>query len=283
MATTITIEGLTLDTEAPPGAGARAGTRAGTREPLLFVHGYLATAWIWECYTQFFSLLGYRCYALNLRGRCGSRPTADLGRVRMSEFIQDAADAARALGRPIVFGHSMGGLIALKLAEMGSVSAAVLVSPAPPRGIPIFSWELARHLLPYLPAVLRSREVAATYDDLAALVLNCVPAEERREAFSHFVPDSGRAGRDMILGAVRVDPRGVRCPLLVIGADADRFLPPRIARRVAEKYGARFHVAAGHGHAAIREPRWELTATEIARWLDAGAASRPAREETVIA
>lgn len=280
MGTTITIEGLTLAAEQPTAAEA---TRPGARAPMLFVHGYLATAWMWERYTRFFARRGHPCYALNLRGRCGSRPTDDLGGVRMEEFIEDARDAARALGTPIVFGHSMGGLIALKLAETGSASAAVLVSPAPPRGIPIFSWALARRLVRYLPAVFGSRPLAASFDDLRALVLNRVPPEEQREAFAHFVPDSGRAARDMILGAVRVDARGVRCPLIVVGADADRFLPLRIARRVAERYGARFLVATGHGHASIHEPGWEETAAEIARWLDAGAGARAATQEGMIA
>lgn len=276
---TITIQGLTLATE-QPAVRAAGGP---PREPLLFVHGYLATAWMWERYLAFFAQLGHPCYALNLRGRCGSRPTARLGAVSMAEFIEDADDAARALGSPIVFGHSMGGLIALALAERGRAAAAVLVSPAPPHGIPIFSWGLARRMLPYLPAILRSREVPARFDDLRALVLNCMPPEEQRAAFAHFVPDSGRAGRDMILGSVRVDPRRTRCPLLVVGADADRFLPLRIARKVADRYQASFVVARGHGHASVHEPGWEALAREIAQWLDAGAASRAATRERVIA
>lgn len=278
MGRTITIEGLTLVADEPP-----ATARHVVREPVLFVHGYLATSWMWEPFAQFFSRRGHPCYALDLRGRCGSRPTPALGAVRMTDFIADAEDAARALGRPIVFGHSMGGLIALKLAERDLTSAAVLISPAPPRGIPLFSWALARRMLPYVPAIVRSRVVAARFDDLRQLVLNCMPEPEQREAFRHFVPDSGRAGRDMILGAVAVDARRIRCPMLVVGADADRFLPPRIARRVAQTYGAGFLVAKGHGHASIHEPGWEAMAVEIARWLDAGAAARDAAKERVIA
>lgn len=278
MGTTTTIEGLTLIVEEP----AEAAARHPSREPLLFVHGYLATAWLWERFARFFARRGHPCYALNLRGRCGSRPTAALGAVSMAEFIEDAADAARALGRPVVFGHSMGGLIALKLAERGCASAAVLVSPAPPRGIPIFSWTLARRMVAYLPAILRSREVVARFDDLRALVLNRMPPGEQVEAFQHFVPDSGRAGRELILGAVRVDPDAIACPLLVVGADADRFLPPRIARRVAQIYGARFVLVHGHGHASIHEPGWDGIAAEIASWLDTGAA-RDGAEERVIA
>ena len=278
MGTTITIEGLTLVVDEPEQPAARHPSR----EPLLFVHGYLATSWMWERFAQFFSRRGHACYSLDLRGRRGSRPTAALGAVTMGEFVADAEDAARALGRPVVFGHSMGGLIALKLAERGRVAAAVLVSPAPPHGIPLFSWTLMRRMLPYVPAIVRSREVSARFDDLRALVLNRMPPQEQREAFRHFVPDSGRAGRDMILGAVRVDPTAIRCPLLVVGADADRFLPPRIARRIAQTYGARFVLAEGHGHASIHEPGWDMMAAEIARWLDAGRA-RDTAEERVIA
>ncbi len=240
------------------------------RAPILFVHGYCATALMWECYVDHFSRLGYPCYAVNLRGRAGSRPVANLGAVRVADFIDDAREVALTLGKPVIMGHSMGGLVALKLAEEGVVSAAVAISPAPPRGIPVLSWRLITHMAPYVPAIFRSRPLVPRFEDFRDLVLNCVPTAEQRDFFAHFVPDSGRAARDMMFGAVRVDgERLTGIPVLVVGADEDHFLPMRIALRVAKRYNTPFRTAHGHGHASIHEPGWEELASYIQKWLEA--------------
>jgi pimeloyl-ACP methyl ester carboxylesterase len=252
-----------------------------TRTPLLLVHGYLATAWTWERYVEFFTLLGYSCTAMNLRGRSGGEPVVDIGRVTMDEYYADAQAAAQELGRPVVFGHSMGGLLALKLAEADLVRAAVLISPAPPRGIPLISLGLVRHMAAYLPAILRSRAVRARFTDFRSLVLNRIPAQEQRELFARFVPDSGRAARDMMLGSMRVDPDRVHAPMLVVGGDDDHFVPWRVDARVADRYGTARLLTHDHGHMLVREPGWEIVAAQIASWLEAnhaGPASNDAGE-----
>ena len=239
------------------------------RPPLLFVHGYFATAWVFDRYLDFFARRGHRCLAVNLRGRAGSRPGVDIGGVSMAEFVEDALLAARTLDHPIVVGHSMGGLVAQKLAERGEVRAAVLMSPAPPHGITVFTLELVRRQIVYLPAILRSRPVVARERDFSPLVLNHIPLERRHEVFTQFVPDSGRAGRDMLLGNVRVDEKMLRCPTLTVAGDDDHFIPLRTVKRIAAKYGSPLHVAKGHGHLLMQEPNWESTAQVIADWIDA--------------
>jgi len=111
MPDTITVGNLTL-ASAQPRPGARA------KPPMLFIPGYFASAWVYESYLPFFADRGYAGFALNLRGREGSAlPSGTmLGRVSINDFIDDARQVARwlteRLSRPIVVGHSMGGLIA---------------------------------------------------------------------------------------------------------------------------------------------------------------------------
>src|SRR3954464_761811 len=130
-----------------------------TRPPVLFVHGYFATAAVFTNWLPFFANRGFPAYAVNLRGRAESRTVADLGRASIGDFVDDASAVARRLDKPVVVGHSMGGLIAQCLAERGEVRAAVLISPAPPRGITVLSPRLAIKQLKYLPAIFRSKLV----------------------------------------------------------------------------------------------------------------------------
>jgi len=255
----------------PAASGARR-----PKPPVLFVHGMMAGAWIFERYQRFFSARGYASWAVNLRGHYGSRAVPDFGRVSFFAYVDDAIAAAGALAdaygveRPVVVGHSMGGLIAQKLAERGAVDAAVLLCSAPPRGISVTSLTLARYQLRYLWPILRGRPIAGSRGGMDALNFQHVPPEERDALYARFVPESGRVGRELSLGAVAVDPERVRCPVLVCGATDDRLVPVRVARRIAKLYGDRatYVEFAHHAHLVLLEPNWEGPAADIVRWLD---------------
>ena len=122
-----------------------------TRPPILFIHGILAGPWYFENYQRFFAGRGYPSLALSLRGRPGSRRVPDIGRITLEEFVADAREVARSMGRPIIVGHSMGGLLAQRLAEEGVSDTVVLVSSAPPRGITLATPRLVAKQLKHLP------------------------------------------------------------------------------------------------------------------------------------
>ena len=104
---------------------------------------------------------------------------------------------------------------------------------------------------------------------MRALVLNRVPAAEQDAVLDRLIPDSGRAGLEMALRGVPIDARRIHCPMLVIAGADDRFIPPRIGRRVAARYRARFELIERHGHMLPIEPGWEALATTVIRWIDA--------------
>ena len=238
-----------------------------TRRPVLFVHGYFATSSVFTTWLPFFAERGVPAFAVNVRGRAGSRPGIDLGSASMEDFVNDASAVAQHLDHPAVVGHSMGGLIAQRLAERGEVHAAVLISPAPPRGITVMSPRLAMKQLKYLPAILRSGIVVPARDDLRDIVLNRVPPELQDAMLDELVPDSGRAGKEMSITGVPVDRDRVRCPILVIGADDDQFIPKRIVERIAHRYGASARILEGHGHMSVLEPGWESVAELVDQWI----------------
>jgi pimeloyl-ACP methyl ester carboxylesterase len=235
--------------------------------PVLFVHGFYAQASVWKHWLPFFCARGFPAYAVNLRGRAGSRPGTRLGGVSVNDYVADAAEVAETLGRPVVVGHSMGGLIAQRLAELDAVRAAALIAPAPPRGIPLLSWKFVVKQLKVLPRALTSRVIDPNRDDLRELAFNCVPQPLQDVALGELVPDSGRAGRELSLTGVAVDRRRVRCPLLVVAGERDRFIPARIAARVARRYGVPLRTIPEHGHMVIIEPEWETLAGDLADWI----------------
>ena len=241
----------------------------GDRPRLLFIHGMFGGAWQFEEWQLHMARRGYSSVAVDLRGQSGISPAADGGAISLHDYVAAALRVARELGRPAVIGHSMGGLVAQKLAEEDAVSAVVLICSAPPRWISVLSGSLLTRLLKYAPELLTSRPIVAGRADADALFLNRVPLAERDRIFERIGPESGRAARELALGALAVDASRVRCPMLSVGAGDDRFLPPRIARAIAKKYDCEYREYAGHGHYIIGEPDWERVADDVAGWIAA--------------
>lgn len=236
--------------------------------PVLCLHGLFAGSWVYERVLPLIAERGYPAAALSFRGHPPAAPIPAIGRASIAGYCHDAFEAARELERPIVIGHSMGGLVALLLASRNLVRAAVLVSSAPPRGISVFSRPLLLRMARYLPALLLSRPFVPTDADLDALVLNEVPEHERSAIRGRFIPDSGRAARQIALGVYDVPLRSLRAPLLVVGAEHDRFVPITVARRLSRRLDAPLHVARGHGHFLFSEPGWEAQVGAILDWID---------------
>ena len=238
-----------------------------TRPPILLVHGILGGPWYFENYQRFFAARGYPCYAVSLRGRAGSRVARDVGRISLEEFVTDALDVARVLGRPIVIGHSMGGLVAQRLAEEGAADIAVLLSSASPGGITLATPRLVAKQIKHLGTLLRSRPLVSSDADADDLIFSHIPPEQRPALRARLVPDSGRAARDLSLGTVRVDETRVRCAMLVGGGLEDRFVAPRVARALATKYRAPCWQYPHHGHFLPMEPGWEMIAGDVESWI----------------
>ncbi len=236
--------------------------------PLLFVHGMWGGAWVWERWLPFFAARGWDGYALNLRGRAGSRPVADIGRVPLADYIDDAAAVARRLGDVVVVGHSMGGLVAQALAARLDPVAVVALTPAAPRGVwALRTAALVMATLRYAPALVRSRPLMPSRRVMMRLALEGLPAEERETVYRTLVPESARLARDVALRGVAVDAAAVRCPMLVVAAERDRITPPSVVRRVARRYGATLYEYPGIGHMVPLEPRWRAVALDVAAWL----------------
>lgn len=261
--------GLTLTVERPEAPAA--GT-APARPPLLLVPGMFGGAWHFDRWQPLLADRGWTSYALNLRGHHDSRPVPDFGATPIADFVTDALEVAAWLHgvhgeKPMIVGHSMGGLVAQKVAEAGAVQAAVFLCAAPPRGISALTLRLLGRMVPRVGALAGGKPIMLTPEEDAELALNRVPPGERAAIHARMVPESGRAARDLAFGSVSVDARRVICPVVCVSAGDDRFVVPSVGRKLARKYHAPWWLEPGHGHLLLQEPGWEVPAGDVERWL----------------
>jgi pimeloyl-ACP methyl ester carboxylesterase len=239
-----------------------------SRPPLLFIHGMYGGSWYWVNYLRTAAEAGWEAWALNLRGHHGSRPVGNLGAVSVHDYVRDVHDCLAALGEVVLVGHSMGGLIAQKVAETGRVRAAVFLASAAPRGIVVLRWPVLSRMVRHLGPIFFNRPLVPNRANADALILNMLSPARRQWAFDQFVPESGRAARELAFGGVSVDPRQLTCPTLVVGAERDVITPVGVQRKIAARYRAEYLEIAGNAHMLMLENGWERPIKQILEWAD---------------
>lgn len=101
--------------------------------PVLLVHGAWHGAWCWEKVTPLLAAAGVGAKALDLPGHGGAgKPGWGIG---LDDYARAVADAARAMGRAHLVGHSMGGIVIARAAEMApdAVSGLTFLAAFLPR------------------------------------------------------------------------------------------------------------------------------------------------------
>src|SRR6056297_889578 len=250
-------------------------------ETIFFIHGMWGGAWYWGNYRRFFENQGYRCEATTLRHHDMDPrgvPDPRLGTTGLLDYAADLEQEIRELNvKPILMGHSMGGLLSQMLAERGLAKAIVLVTPAPPSG----NWMCLK------PSVVRSfwsiqmkwgfwkKPMLPKFDAAVYSMLHLLPPDEQKETYEKFVYESGRAMFEIgywLLdsnGAAKVDASKVACPVLVVAGAEDRASPPSVARPIAERYKSvsTYKEFEGQAHWMVAEPGWQEVAEYIEAWL----------------
>ena len=100
----------------------------GTGRPVALVHGWCCDHSFFEPQLEHFSRVGRRVITFDLRGHGASGAPA--GHYTMGLFADDIAWCLEKLGaqRPVVIGHSMGGIIAFELAaRFPDLPAAIIM------------------------------------------------------------------------------------------------------------------------------------------------------------
>jgi pimeloyl-ACP methyl ester carboxylesterase len=221
-----------------------------TVQHLAVMLGYLAT-------------IGWEVYAPDLRSAAGQGATPPLGRMRMNDLLSVGGEALDALGRPaIVMGHGLGGLLALKLAEIRETKAAVALAPLLPgvRNRLLAVWP--QRVASWTGQPLKPPSGRTMFE----LLLDVEPFQ-RPAMVKAMVPDATQAAREVATGRVHFGPAKDASPRLIIAGAADPFVPVDAVTAFAASIGARLITVPGRGHWLIGGRGLERTIGEAHRFL----------------
>jgi pimeloyl-ACP methyl ester carboxylesterase len=223
---------------------------AGDLRPVVFVHGLWLLASSWDRWASLFEEAGYSALTPGWPGDPDTVPDANARpEVFAGKSVGQVAEHFAAVieqldRRPVIIGHSFGGLLAQILAGRGLAAATVAIDPAPFRGVlplPISSLKSARPVLGNPRN--RHRAVPLTYEQFRFAFANAVDEDEARALYDQFaVPASGvplfqAASANLNPWTeAKVDSKNPeRGPLLLISGEQDNTVPWTLVKASFDK------------------------------------------------
>lgn len=259
---------------------------ASNPKTVLFVTGSFVGNNCWDAWANYFQQQGYETQSppwpfkegdpASLRDK---HPLGNPGLASLSlaEVIDHYAGIAQRFARkPVIIGHSMGGLITQILVNRGLAAAGIAIHPVPPMGvIPIeFSFYKAGWKGLGLFSSLKKTYMMSFRDWQYAFV-NGMPMNEQREAYETYtIPESYRVTRGALGKAAKIDFKKPHAPLLIVSGSTDHIIPASLNKRNFEKYRkansgiTEYRDMPGRNHFVLGQSTWKEDAQNIRDWIE---------------
>jgi pimeloyl-ACP methyl ester carboxylesterase len=220
----------------------------------VFLHGIGGAARIWAPQIASFAAAGFRPVALDLPGYGARAPVDHMDFETLAADVE-AAIARLDLDRPILVGHSMGGMVAQTALRRrpDDYRAAVLSGTSPAFGDPTGEFQKK-----FVADRLGPLDAGRTMAELAPPMVETIsgPAPDpagRKLAIDTIAATSERTYRAAVHCLVGFDERAnlsrIRVPVLCLAGEHDRLAPAAMMERMAARIpGARYVRLAGVGH-----------------------------------
>jgi pimeloyl-ACP methyl ester carboxylesterase len=234
----------------------------------------------WEHWVDHFRANGCNCIAPAWPGRDEPvdilrkrHPDPQLGRLTLSNVLERLTSTIKALKeKPVLIGHSMGGLAVQVLLQRDLAAAGVAIDSAPPMGVFTTTWSFLKANWPHItPFASQSSPIAMSFERFQYAFANTLSLAEQRAAYDKYVvPESRRVPRESL--TTKIDFKKPHAPLLLIAGSADNIIPASLCKANYAKYrqspsSTDFKEFAGRTHFIIGQDNWKEVADYVLAWL----------------
>jgi pimeloyl-ACP methyl ester carboxylesterase len=261
-----------------------------TGTPVMFIHGLWLHSTSWGPWLELFTERGYATSAPDwpgiadtvLAARDNPAAIADHGIEDVARHYAGLIDRLPAKTKPVLIGHSFGGLIAEKLLGEDRAAAAIAIDAAQIKGVLPIPISTLRSTLPvFRNPANRHRAVSLTADQFRYSFGNAVSQAESDELFARWaIPAPGKPLFEAATAnfaphspaAVEVN-NSSRGPLLLITGGQDHTVPEAVTRATYRQYRHSEAVTelaafADRGHSLTIDSGWREVADHCLDWLD---------------
>lgn len=248
---------------------------------IILIHGNFVNQTSWEKWKERYEQKGYTVYTPANPGHDGipsdlrKQVHPDLTKTGFIDVVNTIIKLIETLPeKPLIIGHSMAGMAAMKLLELDKAAAAVSIDGAPPKNVfpPIATLKSALPAFGFFSSkkyFMGSREWYDKY------FFNTLPERDRANAFDSFaVPESYKVSRELVLNSFsNIDFSKPHKPILFIGGGSDTIFPSSLTTTLARKYKdgnsrVDLKIFQGKSHFICGEPGWESVADYILDWYE---------------
>jgi len=258
-----------------------------TRTPVVFIHGLWLHATSWAPWAELFSEAGYDPIAPGWPGdpdtveaaRANPDALADHGIDDVTRHYQAIIDTLPA--RPILIGHSFGGMIAEKLLGLDYGAAAIGIDAAQIKGVLPLPLSALHATLPvFKNPANKHKAVSLTAEQFRFSFGNAVSPEESDALFERWtIPAPGKplfeaaAANFSLHSPAKVNTANEgRGPLLLVMGGRDHTVPEVITKATVKQYRHSSAVTdleefADRGHSLTIDSGWREVADGCLAWL----------------
>jgi pimeloyl-ACP methyl ester carboxylesterase len=251
---------------------------------IVFVTGAFVSNSCWDEWRIYFESKGYSTVAPAWPFKDGTAEElrnrqphdTDLAALTLPQLIDHYIDVVKSFPqKPIVIGHSLGGLITQIICNRGYAAAAVAIHSVPPQGV--FPYEFS-----FLKAGWRvlglftslKKTYLMSFKKWQYAFVNGMSLEEQKDAyFKYTIPESKTVARGGLTSAAKVDFKKPHAPLLLTAGSEGTIIPPHLNRRNYKKYKKNGSILdykefPGRNHFVLGQPVWKEDADYIIDWLN---------------
>jgi pimeloyl-ACP methyl ester carboxylesterase len=250
------------------------------KKTIVFIHGMFQNPKSWKNWTNFFEANGYECHAPAWPYHEGepaylrNNPPEGLGDLTLDDVVTSVETYIYNLPeKPIVIGHSVGGLIAQLLVNRDLVSAGIAISSVAPNAMVTFDWSFMKNSATIANPFKGDDPIYMDIETFRAAFANTLSPGDALDGFNQTAThDSRNVFRGCMGTAGQLNLDNPHVPLLLIGGEKDQICPPSLNEKNVKAYTdassiTEFVEFPNRSHFICNEPGWEEVASHIANWL----------------
>ena len=247
---------------------------------IVFIHGLFMNPISWESWIEYFKKRGYKCHAPAYPFHEGNpkelrkNVPAELGKTTFGHVINHLSTFIDSLPeKPVLIGHSMGGLAVQKLIEMNKGVAGVCIDSAPPKGIFSFKWSFLKANLSTINPFKGDSVFIPSVDWFHYAFCNTMSLEQTQvEYMKYVVPESRNIARSSIKSEGKINFKIPHPPLLIIAGENDHIVPSSLNRKNYDAYRNNgnktdYKEFKGRSHYICNQKNWEEVAQFVYNWI----------------
>jgi pimeloyl-ACP methyl ester carboxylesterase len=249
---------------------------------VVFITGTFIGNNCWDEWGEYFRSKGYACIAPawphkgasseELRNKPAIDAIASNTITSLTDYFASIINALP--GKPILIGHSLGGLVVQLLLQRELGIAGVAIHSFPPQGI-------NRAWLSFLKAVWEAmvlfssdkKTYLMSFNKWRYAIANGMEYEQQKELYYLYaVPESKKIIREAFKCATKIDFKRSHAPLLFTSGGNDMLIPSSLNYSNYKKYLAAGSITdyeefRDHGHLVFGNHTWKKEADHILYWL----------------